>query len=120
MVKNKIAYWVATVVMSLVFLFSAGMYLLNYEMVKGFFKELGFPIWLIYPMATLKILGVVAIITKQSFFLKNLAYSGFLFNGVLALAAHLIGNDGGFLMSLIAVLATLVSWFFDKKLFENE
>jgi hypothetical protein len=115
--NTKIIYWIATGLMSVVFLFSAGMYLTNYEMVTGFFKNLGFPTWLVYPMAILKILGVVAIISKKSNFLKDLAYSGFLFNGLLALASHMIAKDGGYIMSLLALLTTCVSWFFDKKLF---
>jgi pheromone shutdown protein TraB len=113
----KIIYWIATGLMSIVFLFSAGMYLSNYEMVTGFFKNLGFPTWLVYPMAILKILGVVAVISKKSNFLKDLAYSGFLYNGILALASHVIAKDGGYMMSLVAVIATCFSWFFDKKLF---
>jgi hypothetical protein len=104
--------------MSLVFLFSAGMYLSNYKMVEGFFQQLSFPTWLIYPMAILKILGVVAIVSKKSLFLKELAYAGFLFNGILALSAHLIANDGGYVMSGLALLATCVSWFFDRKVFQ--
>jgi small basic protein len=113
----KIIYWIGTALMSIVFLFSAGMYLSNYEMVTGFFKNLGFPTWLVYPLAILKILGVIAVILKKSTFLKDLAYSGFLFNGILALASHMIAKDGGYMMSLTAVIATCVSWFFDKKLF---
>jgi small basic protein len=114
--KNKIIYWIATCLMSLVFLFSAGMYLTKYDMVTGFFKHLGFPSWLVYPMAIFKILGVVAIISKKSTFLKELAYSGFLFNGILALTAHLLAKDGGYTMSLVAVVATCISWYFDRKL----
>jgi hypothetical protein len=117
---NKIIYWIATAVMCLVFLFSAQMYLFKYEMVTGFFKALGFPVWLIYPMAILKILAVVAILAKKSVFLKDLAYAGFLFNALLALSAHINAKDGGYLMSLIALIATIVSWFMDKKLFTKQ
>jgi hypothetical protein len=114
--KNIIAYWIATGIMCLVFLFSAGMYLLNYEMVTGFFKALGFPVWLIYPMATLKILGIIAVVTNKSNYLKELAYAGFLFNGILAFTAHIHAKDGGYLISLIALVSTAVSWFFYKRL----
>ena len=60
-------------------------------------------------MAILKILGVVAIITKKPLFLKELAYAGFLFDTVLAIAAHTFANDGGYLMAMLAFLATLTS-----------
>ncbi len=117
--KNKIIYWVATGFMSLVFLFSAGMYLLNYERAFGFFENLGFPTWLIYPLAILKILGIAAILTKKSTFLKEQAYAGFLFDALLALAAHTVVGDGEFMPSVIAILATVTSWIYDRKLFTN-
>ena len=115
MKKNRIIYWTATALMCLVFLFSAGMYLFATERAAEFFVNLGFPTWLVYPLAVLKILAVVAILTKKSKFLKELAYAGFLYDAVLALAAHLIANDGEFMPALIAVSATLVSWVYDRK-----
>ena len=102
--------------MCLIFLFSAYMYLSNYEQVTGFFEELMFPTWLIYPMAIAKILGVIAILSKQSKFLKELAYAGFFYDALLALCAHLINGDGGYLFSIIALSATIVSWIFDRRI----
>ena len=55
------------------------MYFTKYEMVKGFFQSLGYPIYLIYPLATAKVLGIIAIITKKSRLLKEWAYAGFFF-----------------------------------------
>jgi hypothetical protein len=118
--KEKIIYWIATIIMCLVFLFSAGMHLLNYEMVTGFFKALGFPVWLIYPMAILKIFGVVAVISNQSKFLKELAYAGFLFNGILAFSAHAMIRDGGYAMSGIAIIGTIVSWYYFIRYFQKK
>lgn len=117
MKSNKIIYWVATAFMCLIFLMSAGMYLFANERASGFFVNLGFPTWLIYPLAALKILGVIAILTKKSTFLKELAYAGFLFDAVLALSAHLIVQDGEFILSAVALVATIVSWIYDRKVF---
>lgn len=116
MKKDKIIYWVATGFLCLVFLFSAGMYLFAYERASGFFVNLGFPTWLIYPLAALKILGVIAILTKKSKFLKELAYAGFLFDATLALAAHSVAQDGEYAPAIVALIATIVSWIFDRKL----
>ena len=117
MKTNKIIYWISTSIMCLVFLLSAGMYLFNYERASGFFIHLGFPTWLIYPLAILKIAAVIAILTKKSKFLKELAYAGFLFDAILALAAHNIAGDGESMLSVIAVVSIIVSWIYDRKVF---
>jgi len=119
MKKIKLIYWIATVLMSLLFLFSASMYLFNYERASGFFINLGFPTWLIYPLAILKILGVVAIITKKFTFLKELAYAGFLFDAMLALVAHLIVLDGEHITAILAIIFITISWVLDRKVFGN-
>lgn len=120
MKTNKIIYWLATGVLTLVFLFSASMYLFNYERASGFFINLGFPTWLIYPLAVLKIGGIVVIISKKSKFLKELAYAGFLFDAILALAAHIKVADGEFAPAAIAIIAVVISWIYDRKVFSNK
>ncbi len=117
MKKDKLIYRIATGIMCLLFMFSAGMYFFANDMATAAFESLGFPTWLIYPLATLKVLGVVAILTKKSIFLKELAYSGFLFDAILALAAHLVVGDGEFPPAVIGIISTSVSWIYDRKLF---
>ena len=115
MKKDKIIYWGSTIIMVLVFSFSAAMYIFSYERARAFFENLGFPIWLIYPLAVAKILGLAAILTKKVKFLKELAYSGFLFDALLAFAAHTISNDGQSAMAIIAIVAIIISWVYDRK-----
>jgi DoxX-like family len=117
MKPNKIIYWIATVIMIMIFAYSASMYLTKYEMVVGFFKHLGFPTWLIYPLAFAKIAGIIVVLFKKPAFLKEIAYAGFLFDALLALTSHTIAKDGGYLFSLIALIATIVSWIYDRKVF---
>jgi len=103
--------------MSLIFTFSAGMYLTKYDMIQGAFENLGFPTWLIYPLAILKILGLIAVLSKKSTFLKELAYAGFLYDALLAFAAHQMVGDGGSAISGIAIVAVIISWIYDRKVF---
>ncbi|OIQ18089.1 MAG: hypothetical protein BM557_07690 [Flavobacterium sp. MedPE-SWcel] len=119
MKTNKIIYWTATILMCLLFIYSAQMYIFNYEMVKGFFTSLGFPTWLVYPLAILKIAGVITILTKYSKFLKELAYAGFLYDAILALMAHKMVDDGGHMAAVIAIILIIVSWYFDRKVFNS-
>lgn len=113
---EKIIYWVATAIMCGVFLFSALMYFFKYEMVTGFFQALSFPTWLVYPLAVAKILGVLAVLTKQSKLLKEWAYAGFFFDSLLATTAHYEAGHG-IGLSLLALVAVIVSRFFDGRVF---
>jgi DoxX-like family len=117
MIKNKVIYWTATAFFCGIMLFSATMYFTKYEMVKGFFVALGYPIYLIYPLATVKILGVITIISKKSQVLKEWAYAGFFFDGILAATAHFYANDGGHVMASVVVLMLIISRIFDEKVF---
>lgn len=112
---NKIIYWISTALLSLLMFMSAGMYLFNTTMVEGIFKSLGYPTYIIYPLAFAKILGVLAILTKKSTFLKELAYAGFFFDFILAFSAHINTKDGGYLTALIAIILVVISYIYDKK-----
>jgi hypothetical protein len=117
---NKVIYWTATAIFCGIMLFSATMYFTKYEMVKGFFVALGYPIYIIYPLATAKILGVMAIVSKKSQVLKEWAYAGFLFDGILAATAHFYAKDGGHIMALVVVLMLIISRIYDEKVFVKE
>lgn len=86
-VKN-IIYWISTILMCAIFMFSAGMYFTKTEMVRGFFEALNYPTYLVYPLAVAKVLGVIAVLTNKSKVLKEWAYAGFFFDACLATAAH--------------------------------
>jgi len=118
MIRDRIIYWIATGLLSLMMSFSAGMYILNYSEVAQVFESLGYPSYLVYPLAVAKILGILAILTNKSHLLKEWAYAGFFFDFILVLLAHLQANDGEFGPSVVALLLLAVSYFFDKKVFE--
>jgi hypothetical protein len=96
MKRDRIIYYVATALLSALMLMSSGMYFFNHEMVAETFTNLGYPTYVIYPLAIAKILGLVAIWTRMSNMLKEWAYAGFFFDFVLALSAHLVVADGDF------------------------
>ena len=112
---KNIIYWISTTLMCAIFLFSASMYLIKPDMVKGFFDMLGHPSYLVYPLAFAKILGVIAVLSNKSKMLKEWAYAGFFFDAVLAAAAHISIKDGGEMMSIAAVILVIVSRAFWKK-----
>ncbi len=117
--KWKIIYWSVTAVFCLLALFSATMYFMKYEMVYSFFKGFGYPTYLIYPLAIAKLLGVVAIVSRKSVWLKEWAYAGFFFDFLLAFFAHYMISDGGEMMATIGIVFVLLSYFLEKKAFPN-
>ncbi len=111
---NKLVYLVSTGLITALMLMSAGMYIFYHEMVSEIFIRLGYPTYIIYPLAAVKILGLIAIWTKKSQTLKEWAYAGFFFDFVLALAAHLHAQDGEFSFALIAIILILISYVTEK------
>lgn len=119
MTIQKVLYWIATAIMCIIFLFSAYNYFTNYEAMAGYFDLLNFPRWIVYPLATAKILGVIAVLSRVSPFLKEWAYAGFFFDALLAFTAHNIAEDGGYMFSAIALISLVISrglepFVFDK------
>ena len=113
--RDKVIYWASTGLISALMLFSASMYFINNEMVREVFTSLGYPAYIVYPLATAKILGLIAIWTKKSSMLKEWAYAGFFFDLLLASSAHLNADDGGFAPALIGIILLLVSYVYDRK-----
>ena len=112
----KIAYWIFTALFSLVMFYSAIMYFTQFEMVKGFFEHLGYPVYLIYPLAFLKVIGILVIVINYSKTLKEWAYSAFFFEIVLAYFAHYMVKDGGENTALVAMILLLCSYFLGRKI----
>ncbi len=112
--KNRIIYFAATGLLSLMMLFSAGMYIFNYAEVSALFNNLGYPSYIVYPLAVAKLLGLTAIWINYSKTLKEWAYAGFFFNFLLALSAHINAGDGEFAPALVALVLLGVSYYFGK------
>ena len=105
----KIGYWIFTLATCGLFLMSATMYLTKYEMVKGFFQQLGYPTYIIYPLAIAKILGIIVLLTDKSAVLREWAYAGFFFDVILATAAHYFAGHGLIGLSFYGIFFVLGS-----------
>lgn len=118
--KNETTiYWLATATMCLIYLFSASMYVFNHDWIVASYTALGFPVWLIYPSATYKALGILAVLSKRSPLLTEWAYAGFFFNGALAVTAHVMIADGEWPMAFIALVATTLSRIYYGKMAQH-
>lgn len=92
MARNRIEtiiYWVATVIMFAIMLLAIIGYQANYARFAKFFVAFGYPTYIIYPLAYLKLGALIAILTNRYRNLKDIAYGAYFINMGLATAAHL-------------------------------
>ncbi|MEN8929128.1 MAG: DoxX family protein [Flavobacteriales bacterium] len=116
MKSKKTIYYIFTALLSIMMILSSGMYLFNNEEVVLEFQKVGFPTYIIYPLAFFKIAGLIVLWFVKNKSLKEWAYAGFFFNFLLALSAHINVNDGDFPGAIIALVLLAGSYFSYKKL----
>jgi len=86
---KKIIYWAATGVMFYYMLYAAINYHLKHEVMSGFFKHFGYPEYVVYPLAYLKIAAFLVILSNRYNNLKEMAYGAYFINTLMATVAHL-------------------------------
>jgi hypothetical protein len=117
--KTKLAYYGFTGLLSLLMSLSIGMYIFNNAEMQTVFLGLGFPVFIIYPLALAKTLGLIAIWSRKSSTLLNLAYAGFFYDFILAFGAHVAISDGEFPGAVMALVLLAGSYFSQKKHFAS-
>jgi len=116
MKRDQIIYYVSTGLLTLLMLFSAGMYIFNNEAVQEMFISFGYPTYIIYPLAIAKLLGLFAIWNPKFNTLKEWAYAGFFFDFLLAFFAHKMIGDGEEMGAIMAFVLVIVSYIFSKRI----
>ncbi|AQS92644.1 hypothetical protein BXQ17_00535 [Polaribacter sp. BM10] len=112
----KILYYISTGLLTLLMLFSAGMYFFNHEEVASMFTNFGYPTYIIYPYAIAKILGLIAIWFFTKSVIKEWAYASFFFAFILAFFAHVMINDGEQTGAIVAIILLITSYITSKKI----
>lgn len=90
---EKILYWVATLLMFALMLLAIVNYHLQYDAMASFFKTFGYPTYIIYPLAYLKLAALIIIASNMFRNLKDIAYGAYFLNMVAATYAHLVAGD---------------------------
>ena len=116
MKTTKIIYYISTGLLTLLMLFSAGMYFFNHTEVAGMFTNFGYPIYIIYPYAIAKLLGLVALWFISNKVIKEWAYAGFFFAFILAFFAHVMIGDGEQMGAVVAMVLLITSYVTHKKI----
>ncbi|MBN9080226.1 MAG: hypothetical protein BGP04_18340 [Rhizobiales bacterium 62-17] len=82
-------YWISTALLSLLYLTSAYLYVTKADRVRQALADLGYPAYLVQVMIAVKVLGVVAILSRFNIALSDLAYAGIFYHLLLSGLAHL-------------------------------
>lgn len=83
-------YWISTALLSLLYLSSAALYVAKPAFVRQAQADLGYQAAHLVPvMIVVKVLGPLAILTRVSVPLSDLAYAGILYHLILSGIAHL-------------------------------
>jgi hypothetical protein len=110
MTKAKLLYWASTLALSAIYLAAAAFYLTHLAEVQEGFTAFGFPAYLVPLLIVAKIAAPLAILSRVSVRLGDLAYAGMFYHLILAVSAHLNAGDGGYLPALTALALLLTSF----------
>ncbi|KWV49213.1 DoxX family protein [Stenotrophomonas maltophilia] len=106
------AYWISTTLLALLYLTSAVLYIAKRDWVRQTLAELNYPAPYLVPlMVVVKVLGPLAILSRVSVPLSDLAYAGIFFHLLLSGAAHLgVRKPKGALPAVIGLVLLAVSF----------
>ena len=118
----KIIYWICTVIICGLMLFSAVMTFIPNPQNAEMAKHIGYPDYIFKFLAVAKILAVIAILVPGYPRLKEWAYAGLFFVMTGALVSHLAIGHNGIMQIIGPIMQTvfiILSWYFrpaDRKI----
>lgn len=112
---NLTFYWIATVLISILYFGSSTFYIFKYDMVAENMVHLGYPTYLIYYLVVAKLTGISIVLFSKISSLTEWAYAGLFINCLLAAIAHGHVGDGWVNAGSIGAILVLTSYFYGKK-----
>ena len=104
-------YWLSTLLLSLLYLLSATLYIVRRDWARQGLVDLGYPKHLMWFLTTVKLLAVLAITSRVSVALSDLAYAGVFYHLLLSALAYVgVRNPRGALPALIGLVLLAVSF----------
>lgn len=111
---EKAAYWISTAFVILLMLWAVYIYHATHDHVVALFEAFSYPTYLIYPLAYLKLVGAIVIITNRYSDLKEWVYASYFMNMILALVAHLVAGDF-YLHAVVGGICMVVSYLLSNR-----
>lgn len=87
MLSTKIVYWISTIMVSAMMIFSSYSYFYNPIEAKSF-AHLGFPTYFRIELAVVKLVGVILLLAPVTGRIKEWTYAGFSYIFISAIIAH--------------------------------
>ena len=112
---DKGIYWVSTVYVLLLMMWSFVIYHVQNDFMTSFFEYLGYPPYIIYPLAYLKLVAVLVIVTNRYEDVKEWVYVAYFFNVVLATSAYINAGELYSLHSYLALICVPLSYLYSNK-----
>jgi hypothetical protein len=104
-------YWIATLLLCLLYLTSAAMYLAKPAWAREEIAALGYPASLVPLLIAVKLLAVAAILTRFSVVISDMAYAGVMYHLLLSAWAHAsVGRSRNALPAIIAIVLLVLSF----------
>lgn len=104
-------YWIATGLVCAGYLLGAAVYAFNHDMVAQGMRQFGYPAHLAYLLPVVKVLGPLAILSRVSVALSDLAYAGMFYHLLLAFSAHVTSGVPGWPGAAVFFALMLISFF---------
>ncbi|CAM3970243.1 DoxX family protein [Rahnella bruchi] len=104
-------YWISTALLALLYVTSATLYVVKAGWVRQTLADFGYPVYLHPLLIVLKVLAVIAIVSRYSIFLSDLAYAGIFYHLLLSALAHLgVKKPAGALPALVGLVLFAASF----------
>jgi hypothetical protein len=121
MKKNKIIYWISTVLFAAFMIFSAVPNILQTESSNAIFTYLGYPLYISPLLGVAKLLGSIAILIPGLRKIKEWAYAGLFFD-LIGATYSVIAKDG--LQSSMAIMIIpfalgIISYIYNEKVYDH-
>ncbi|MFT6408635.1 MAG: hypothetical protein ACJAQ6_002055 [Arenicella sp.] len=111
---QKVVFYLTTGYVLFLLGFSVWVYHAKHQMIVGFFTELGYPGYLVYPLAYLKLLVMVIIVSHRYNDLRDMAYAAYFINMMMALVGHVIYGDS-YLHAAIGAACIVISYLLGNR-----
>lgn len=109
-----VAFWLATAYVLFLLGFAVWAYHANHDVIAGFFNLLGYPEYLVYPLAYLKLLVILIIVSHRYNDLRDMAYAAYFINMMMALVGHAAHGDS-YLHAAVGGSCLIISYLLGNK-----
>ncbi|MNG79493.1 MULTISPECIES: DoxX family protein [Serratia] len=104
-------YWMSTTLLALLYVTSAALYVVKAGWVRQTLIDFGYPAYLHPVLIVVKLLAVIAILSRFSVFLSDLAYAGVFYHLILSALAHLgVKKPAGAIPALAGLMLLTASF----------